>query len=178
MNAHIVCKVNQRQNLSKFSNSFQSQHAIKTLKFINHFSLAINLRMTSRKQQINLQFSPNNTPKVTKKLIISIKKTIVWGMSCNLTTSLKKKSATCVVSLDLWHAMKWVILLKLSIITNMLSRLFLVLGNLNTKSINISTQEQLGTGKGVYNPWDCTLDLTYLWATQLEQILSTFFFSY
>jgi len=37
------------------------------------------------------------------------------------------------------------------------------------KSIEISTQGSLRTGKGVYNPWGITLDLAYLHVMHLEQ---------
>jgi len=39
------------------------------------------------------------------------------------------------------------------------------------KSIEISTQDFLGIDKGVYNPYDITLYITYLHVMDLSQIL-------
>ena len=79
----------------------------------------------------------------------------------------------CVASSILWHAIKYANLLNLYTTLEMLSLPFLVLGNPNTKSIEISIQGWVGTGKGVYNPYGKDLDLAYLHAIHLEQILST-----
>jgi hypothetical protein len=46
--------------------------------------------------------------------------------------------------------MKYIILENISITTNIKSLSFLDLSNPKTKSMNISTQGSLGTGKGVY----------------------------
>jgi hypothetical protein len=40
----------------------------------------------------------------------------------------------------------------------------------------MSTQSFLGTGKGAYKLWDKTLDLAYLYAIHLSQILYTSLF--
>ena len=71
-------------------------------------------------------------------------------MPCNLTISLKNKSAICDVSSVLWHAMKCVILENLSTTITTESLPLLVLGKPKTKSIEISVQVSLGIGKGVY----------------------------
>ena len=69
--------------------------------------------------------------------------------------------------------MKCAILLNLSTTTKILSLPFLILGKPNIKSIEMSTQGSVGTGKGVYNPWGIDLDLAYRQVMHLEQILST-----
>jgi hypothetical protein len=43
----------------------------------------------------------------------------------------------------------------------MLSLPFLVLGNPKTKSIEISIQGEVGTGKGIYKPWLFNCDLAF-----------------
>ena len=58
--------------------------------------------------------------------------------------------------------MKCAILENLSITTKIESLPFLDLGKLKTKSIEMSTQGALGTGRGVYNPCGKTLDLACL----------------
>jgi hypothetical protein len=50
------------------------------------------------------------------------------------------------------------------------------MGKSKIKSIEISIQGSLGTCKGVYNPWDITLELVCLYVVHLSQILCTFFF--
>jgi hypothetical protein len=50
------------------------------------------------------------------------------------------------------------------------------MGKPKIKSIEISTQGSLGTCKGVFNPWDITLDLVCLHVVHLSQILCTFLF--
>jgi hypothetical protein len=67
-------------------------------------------------------------------------------------TSLKNRSAIFIASSVLWQAMKCAILENLSTTTNIESLPFLDLGRPKIKSIEISTQGSLGTGKGVYSP--------------------------
>src|SRR6266542_3184445 len=55
--------------------------------------------------------------------------------------------------------MKCAILENLSTTTKMLSLPFLVLGNPKTKSIEISSQGTLGTGRGMYKPCGLSRDL-------------------
>ena len=62
----------------------------------------------------------------------------------------------------LWQDMKCVILGNQSTTTKIESSPFLDLDKPKTKSIKISTQGALGTGRGVYNPCGKTLDLAYL----------------
>jgi hypothetical protein len=66
-------------------------------------------------------------------------------------TSLKNRSAIFIASSVLWQAMKYAILENLSTTTNIESLPFLDLGRPKMKSIKISTQGSLGTGKGVYS---------------------------
>ena len=58
--------------------------------------------------------------------------------------------------------MKCAILENLSTTAKIESLPFLDLGKPKTKSIEISTQGALGTGRGVYNPCGNTLDLACL----------------
>ena len=58
-----------------------------------------------------------------------------------------------VALLVLLQAMKWPILEKLSAITKIEFLFLWVLGKQTMKSILTSTQERVGTGKGVYKPW-------------------------
>ena len=69
--------------------------------------------------------------------------------------------------------MKCAIFENLSTTIKIESLHFLDLGKPKTKSIEISTQGALGTGRGVYNPCGKTLDLAYLQVTHLAQTLST-----
>jgi hypothetical protein len=57
--------------------------------------------------------------------------------------------------------MKWAILENRSTTTKMLSLPFLALGNPKTKSIEISSQGEVGTGKGIYKPWLFNCDLAF-----------------
>jgi len=66
-------------------------------------------------------------------------------------TSLKNRSAIFIASSVLWQAIKCAILENLSTTTNIESLHFLDLGRPKMKSIEISTQGSLGTGKGVYS---------------------------
>ena len=50
---------------------------------------------------------------------------------------------------------------------------FLNLGKPKTKSVEISTQDALGTSKGVYNSCGKILDLAWLQVMHLAQTLST-----
>jgi hypothetical protein len=68
--------------------------------------------------------------------------------------------------------MKCAILENLSTTTKIESLPFCDLGRAKTKSIEISTQGALGTGKGVYKPCGKTLDLACLHVTH-EQTIST-----
>jgi len=72
--------------------------------------------------------------------------------------------------------MKCVILENLSITINIEFFPYLAMGKPKIKSIEISTQGSLGTCKGVFNPWDITLDLVCLHVVHLSQILCTFLF--
>jgi hypothetical protein len=72
--------------------------------------------------------------------------------------------------------MKCVILENLSITTNIESLPYFDMGKPKIKSIEISIQGSLGTCKGVYNPWDITLELVCLYVVHLSQILCTFLF--
>lgn len=92
-------------------------------------------------------------------------------MSC--TISLKSKSVMWVASSILWQDMKCTLLENLSTTTKIESLPFFELDKPKTKSIKISTQGALGTGKWVYNPCGKTLDLAYLRITHLAQTLST-----
>src|SRR2546423_1518843 len=60
----------------------------------------------------------------------------------------------------------------------MLSLPFLVLGKPKTKSILISIQGELGTGKGIYKPCGIDLDLPCLQAKQALHNLETSFFMF
>jgi hypothetical protein len=66
-------------------------------------------------------------------------------------TSLKNRLAIFVASSVLWQTMKYFILENLSTTTNIKSLHFIDLCRPKIKSIEISTQGSLGTGKGVYN---------------------------
>jgi hypothetical protein len=67
--------------------------------------------------------------------------------------------------------MKCIILENISITTNIKSLSFLDLSNPKTKSMNISTQGSLGTGKGVYKLWGMAFDLVGLHVIHLSYIL-------
>jgi hypothetical protein len=67
--------------------------------------------------------------------------------------------------------MKCVILKNLFAIIIMKSFHYLNLDKPKIKSIEISTQDFLGIDKGVYNPHDITLYITYLHVMDLSQIL-------
>jgi len=64
--------------------------------------------------------------------------------------------------------MKCVILENLYTTLDMESIPFINLGKSRIKSIRISTKSSLGTGKGVYNTWGITLDLTCLYVMHLS----------
>jgi hypothetical protein len=72
--------------------------------------------------------------------------------------------------------MKSVILENLSMTINILSRPFLVLGNPNTKSIDISSQEASGTGRGKYKPCEFSRDFAFSHVVQRATNLSTSLF--
>ena len=64
--------------------------------------------------------------------------------------------------------MTYVILENLSITTKIESLTLFDLGKPSTKSIDMSTQSFLGTGKGAYKLWGKTLDLAYLYVIHLS----------
>jgi hypothetical protein len=100
----------------------------------------------------NNNFVPNLNHKVLQKWLrnsASLSETIVFGMPCKWTILVKNKSATCDALSLLWQGIKWAILEKWSTATKMLSLPLFVLGNPKTKSIEISSQGTLGTGRGM-----------------------------
>ena len=98
------------------------------------------------KKSLVLSF-PHNVLQNWIKNLVSLSVTMVLGMPCSLTTSLKKRFAIYVVSSTLWHGMKWATFENLSISTKMESLGFLVFGSPKTKTIEMSTQGTEGMGK-------------------------------
>ena len=98
---------------------------------------------------------------------------MVRGTPCRRTISLKTNSAMCEASSLLWQGIKCAILLKRSTTTKIESLPLLVRGNPRTKSIEMSSQETLGMGKGVYKPWGFKRYLALWHVTQRRTYLST-----
>ena len=74
------------------------------------------------------------------------------GTPWKRTTSLKNKAAIWDTSIEFLHGIKWAIFENRSTTTKMQSKPCYVLGTPRTKSIEISSQGSLGTGKGRYKP--------------------------
>ena len=134
-------------------------HRIRFSKAINHFCLAISLRMTSAAViQGSVKTLPQSPPKVTNELGIPIRGDGLWH-SMQTHNFVKEQIDHSSSIWILLHAMKWDIFEYLSTTTKTESIPCWVRGRPSIKSIDRSSHGAYGTGKGMYKLvfWDWPL---------------------